>query len=193
MLRKTADNLVSSDWHTIEHALRKVITNPANPAETIHKNYEALLKNKSLANSSTKRGNWFEVAIIDALIQAGVETNRIEKNVHLNKQRNVEADIVVYPTDRESLDGWTFILMAKTSMRERWKQWDRDAQAIPYVDKIHNPLSIGIFYKEKETDTLIQCAVLSKKRQRMSHHMARIVSVLEEDRFNRLVANIKKM
>jgi hypothetical protein len=105
----------------IEHLCRNIINGPT-ISERICANYEAILKNSRLSKNGQARGQAFEIIAADAIHAAVGDT--YEWSGHLKcAQYNAEIDIVLYDSRQETVHG----IFLKTSLRERWKQEDRDA------------------------------------------------------------------
>ena len=103
---------------------------------------------------------WFECAVVDALLSfedpttgKTLDHKRIDTKVDLFPPHCAEVDIVIKPSGLEKNE-ISYFLFLKTSLRERWKQWERDASAAKLVPSKINPLvsnykAIGLFYEEK--------------------------------------------
>jgi len=123
------------------------------PAESIQANYEAvhsavLLNRRAPAAAS---GALFEQCIYDAMCRSGVDPSWIQTGVDLADGNNAEADFVISVPSRGRR-----AVFVKVSLRERWKQIDRDAMVIGYR---HNDLRDNmslIFLREHLGDSIGQ-------------------------------------
>lgn len=89
--------------------------------------YLALKQDKHLALKGKNAGLALELLIADSLCKFGVALDRIHMNIKADA-KNADADIFVTPKTRRK----AVLIMAKTSLRERWKQPDRDAIIFTY-------------------------------------------------------------
>jgi hypothetical protein len=95
------------------------------PAERAAAHYTTLLQSPTLKLSNTRNGYCFCVCVYDALVAAGVDPQRITFNSRASKERNDDIDLRIAPSNPTK--AMTCIYL-KTSLRERWKQVDRDAR-----------------------------------------------------------------
>jgi hypothetical protein len=89
-------------------------------SDTIARNYEQISSSHRFQQNGQFRGQAFEIIVADAVKKAVGDTPQIRGHVKYANQ-NAEIDIVIDYGD--SVHG----LFLKTSLRERWKQEDRDA------------------------------------------------------------------
>jgi hypothetical protein len=93
-------------------------------AERIAAHFCALLRQKGLQQNNSRNGRHFCLCVYDALVAAGIPPQRIELNVRADPRRNDDIDLRV----TLSATHQRYVLFyLKTSLRERWKQVDRDA------------------------------------------------------------------
>jgi hypothetical protein len=87
----------------------------------------------------------FELCILDGLLRAGVDEQRITAQEPISD--GVHVDFCVRPSTKE---GITFFIPAKTSCRERWKQWGFEAATIKWTtgNKYGKFKIVGLFYSE---------------------------------------------
>lgn len=90
--------------------------------EFVARRYEALKQSKYLRIEGKNGGDAFELLLADALYKYGVESDRIHRNIKADA-KNADADILITPRPHKRK---AIVIMAKTSLRERWKQEDRD-------------------------------------------------------------------
>jgi hypothetical protein len=68
----------------------------------------------------------FDEAVADALLDAGVSDGRIRLGVDIWPPKKAMASVLVLPQHTNT----PAVFLLKTSWRERWKQFDRDAMLI---------------------------------------------------------------
>lgn len=152
--------VVPSETHRVllHEATRGVRTNVACPGSHISSHMEALEKHPMISNKNNVRGSMFEYCVYDALA-LWVDETRISRGVHLSKKHSVEVDYVVLPDNGGSI----FYLFAKTSLRERWKQVDRDAMAASRLRPDEDHVTVGLFLREQKTHDQIKSIALGNK------------------------------
>jgi hypothetical protein len=101
-------------------------------AKSVYSRMEALRSATHLRLKGKNAGDAFELVIADSLIKHGVRASRIVRNVKADAA-DADADILILP---ERGKHKAIIIMAKTSLRERWKQEDRDG--LCFMQNIHN-------------------------------------------------------
>jgi hypothetical protein len=114
-------------------------------AERAAAHYTALLQDRTLKRSNTSNGYWFCICVYDALLAAGVSPERITFNTRANKKRNDDIDLLIEPSVPTKA---VMCLYLKASLRERWKQVDRDAR----IAKDHwgkSTQTVCLIYAEK--------------------------------------------
>ena len=97
---------------------------------------------------------WFSRAAYNWLLHSPREISR-NVDVSAEHKKDVDCDFIVHGTDVRP----AVVLLLKTSMRERWKQWDRDAilSSGPYREHAlfasghmrKDPYFIALFFHEK--------------------------------------------
>lgn len=108
----------TSDFETIEH-YTKDCGDLLNPLEQIAIHYETCLRKHAGKLDNSARGRWFEQCVYDAFKKLG-----LNPLLHCrDKEKNIEVDFT-FTHIKPRLGVHT-----KTSLRERWKQADRDALA----------------------------------------------------------------
>ena len=114
-------------------------------AERAAAHYTALLQDRTLKRSNTSNGYWFCICVYDALLAAGVSPERITFNTRANKKRNDDIDLLIEPSVPTKA---VMCMYLKASLRERWKQVDRDAR----IAKDHwgkSTQTVCLIYAEK--------------------------------------------
>jgi hypothetical protein len=102
-----------------------IIEGPLTPAERIAAHFCAMRLQRSLQHNNSMIGRQFCLCVYDGLRAAGIPEECITLNVRASKARNDDIDIcVTLPTHPERV----YLFYLKTSLRERWKQVDRDAR-----------------------------------------------------------------
>jgi hypothetical protein len=94
-------------------------------ADRIAAHYCALLRQRGLQRNNSSNGRHFCLCVYDALVAAGIAALRLELNVRADPRRNDDIDIRVTVS---ALTQRYVLFYLKTSLRERWKQIDRDAR-----------------------------------------------------------------
>ena len=90
-------------------------------SETICTNYERISNSHRFQQNGQFRGQAFEIIVGDALAKALSETPAVIRGHVSYSSQNAEIDVAIDYGD--SVHG----IFLKTSLRERWKQEDRDA------------------------------------------------------------------
>jgi len=133
----------------LQHYTRKVapLDVDNSPGRLIKEHFQALesefTRHGGHANNQLP-GATYEAVLYDAMVQAGIPPECI----HMAK-RNVlkgDADFLVGNPIREQS---SIILAAKTSLRERWKQWYWDYAALRFIERL--PIEThfyGLFARE---------------------------------------------
>ena len=165
--------------------------------------YVKFKKHPHYSNNGSTSGQFFETIFTEALAAVGVEIPR--QKIHLKHDAtNVEVDVFVVGAKRP------VIILLKTSLRERWKQEDRDAMAIKYnikgcADSLYEQAGIGKFdsayppivwavsWREKETVTPEAAIAAAKKigAKCTGIDTDRFVSVFDKERTDFLVFECK--
>jgi hypothetical protein len=81
-----------------------------------------------MSTNGSTTGIFFEMVLVDALVQFGVPEQLIYGQ-QKHREVNVELDVLV---GRRQTGSRAVGLMLKTSLRERWKQMDRDAMIFTF-------------------------------------------------------------
>lgn len=142
--------------------------------------YEKEIKRKF--NSSQQRklnGLVFELLIIDALHSVGIKP--IGYQATLAYVPNVKFDIVLY--DEKS----PFVISCKTSLRERWKQAELEAEALKRVYRRGKSVLVtlseqeGYNVQEKissgDVNGLDQCIVVQKGKGRFNKLLSQLTKI----------------
>ncbi len=101
---------------------------------------------KSNLNKDKNMGKIFEIVFISTLIQYGMKPNNIELNYAEGSAAKdkycADADVLLILKDYE------LALMLKTSIRERWKQFDRDAGVFKHFIGADHIKCYGVHWQE---------------------------------------------
>ena len=161
------------------------------PAERCAAHWRAILSHSTFSSKPGPRGRTFERVLYDGLVSAGINPVRITMNIDVTKKGrklHAEVDILIEPAH----EGKKACGYSKTSMRERWKQIDRDGMIAKQVfgDKyVHN---VGITWAEKTNgDTRENLDRQTKKLEVWSDSIDEYISILQTEKFNALMDFIK--
>lgn len=105
--------------------------------------YSAFEKQKHFSKKGSTTGQAFEMIFTESLAVMGVAL--VRQKVHIkHEQTNVEVDVFVVGAKRP------IIILLKASLRERWKQEDRDAMTIKSnakgcADALYEQVGLGKF------------------------------------------------
>jgi len=97
-------------------------------AHSVYSRYETFLKSKHIKLQGTTTGHTFELLIADSMMKFGVDQTRFFFHAK-SDTKNTDIDLLILPKQGNYK---STALMMKTSLRERWKQEDRDALMIHY-------------------------------------------------------------
>lgn len=155
------------------------------------------------SNNGSTSGQFFEAVFIEAMSVMGVPTNRQKLHVK-HEKTNVEVDVFVVGAKRP------IIILLKSSLRERWKQEDRDAMSIKSnakgcADALYKQCGIGKFdsayppiiwavtWREKETVSPDEAVAFAKKigEKCTGIDTNRFISVFDKERMDFLLAECK--
>ncbi len=185
--KKQKDSLDEEKEH-ISLATKHVNTKGMNPAKRASSHWGVLKKSKHLSNANTKVGRWFTMVVVDALVAAGVAPSSIKMNydpTKEDKELDCDLDILVFAA-QESLQN--VVLYCKTSLRERWKQADRDAMlADHYLKGKSKTYHALITWKEKPESTLEDVNKKTAETKRKCFRVNDCISLLQSERFDDLV------
>lgn len=137
---------LDSENGEIVNQTRNISIPPFLPNERAHSHYRALLSVPHSRPGNSVKGRRFETCVIDALVAAGVNPNRMEFNKDVSNGKDVEVDIIVHPSKK---GGVTYFLMLKTSLRERWQQADRTAMMLNMLYKKGEFKTALIVFRER--------------------------------------------
>lgn len=130
----------------------RLVQDPAgfDPAYLITSNFEAIARGPLLKGitGGSIYGRLFEICWWNALVRYGVDPSRIERSIDPSRGKHADIDLLVH------VNGHDVALLLKTSLRERWKQMDRDAGAIRAFNDSGRRREIwAVFYREQRDDT----------------------------------------
>jgi hypothetical protein len=167
---------------------------------------ELIRLNFDIINPSERsvRGTVFELCILDGLLRAGVDEQRITAQEPISD--GVHVDFCVRPSTKE---GITFFIPAKTSCRERWKQWDYEAailkgreaailkERVP-PDTYGKFKIVGLFYSEDnkkrgkgEKGPNIQRAMQHQEKwARLCSFVDEVITILDINRTQELLSRV---
>jgi hypothetical protein len=152
------------DPEDLAHHSRAVHDPPGfDPGYLITSNYDAIL-DSALFRGNTNNGNngtLFEICFWNALIKYGIDPAKIERHVDPTHGKNADIDFLVHAPLGD------VALLLKTSLRERWKQLDRDANAIRFTDSGGRLEVWAVFYREHRDDTPVKMIRLAENKERM--------------------------
>jgi hypothetical protein len=165
----------SLSFEDLQHITARVDNRGLHPSERVVKHFDtinAFFPGPGI--SRNMRGSLFEWLIYDAVVAHGVRI--VRTNIDLGRGRNAEADLV------SSND---VAILAKTSLRERWKQPDRDAHI---MEMTHRGLKTYVVYlREKDGDDIERIERNSERIQSQMFSKAIVLSVYEEDLFAEMI------
>ena len=125
-----------------------------------------------LPKGGATTGTGFELVLLSALLGAGVSESRISIHEHVSKKWRIEVDIHICGHPPVSI-------MSKTSLRERFKQADRDALGISYNDnRGHWGDVYLLFWSEHPmTDTKAKSLEQARKVQDQFISQAKVLTI----------------
>ena len=158
---------------------------------------------KHFSKNGSTSGLSFETIVTESLSFYGVHASR--QKLHLKHDKtNVETDVFIVGAKRP------IIILLKTSLRERWKQEDRDAMTIKSnakgcADELYRQAGLGKFdsayppiiwaltWREKEDVTPDQAIAHAKRIGTLCAGIDtdRCISVFDEEGITRLLAECK--
>jgi hypothetical protein len=167
--------------------------------------YTKFKKHPHFSKNGSSTGQFFELIFTEALSAVGVSASR--QKLHLKHEKtNVEVDVFVVGAKRP------IIILLKASLRERWKQEDRDAMAIRHNEKgcatalyeqaglgkfddAYAPIIWAVTWREKETVTPEEACIAAKRvgEKCTGINTDRFVSVFDKERMDALVAECKEV
>lgn len=149
----------------------------------------------AIGRNNSRNGKALELTMHAALIEYGVDPGRISSHCHVDKTKRVEVDILIRGAPPHTR---TVAIMCKNSLRERWKQEDRDAMALRYFsdfllfDKM-DPIVWFITNKEKPKYTLEnQLTYLSRLKSSFISHNCELVTIYDAVAMDRLLVQCLK-
>lgn len=142
------------------------------------------LKNSRLRGNNAARGLWFECCVYDALIKFGISKTDIITHIDNSHGKDAEADIMVNVRANGSV-----VIFCKTSLRERWKQEERDAIVMRNVMN-PPPRCIGVMLKERARDTAKQTINNLTKQRAKYVALEDIITVYDESAINKLFSSL---
>ena len=181
----------------IKHHTRKVPISIHDPSKHVDDHMQELITSKLKGN----RGHWFEYCVMDALMvfedpSTGdtIDISRVRSHLDVVPPYNAEVDILINPTKPTDR---AFFLYLKTSLRERWKQFDRDAILASFNPcKSFTPTTdikyIGIFYREYARFTLEQNLKKAGKEKPRCHVLDDIITATDSSAMLSLFSRISR-
>jgi hypothetical protein len=179
LIGRDLDNKGQRDLEMVTKVLDNTYTNPSiqlcTQLEYIKENYDPLFQGSRI-------GTAFEDLFIDALVNfQNTEGNYIPvRSLHTNKTCNAVLDLArPYCVDIDMLLNEEVAFFLKTSLRERWKQWDRDALIVEYLYGV-NMRKVMLFFRENPSQTAAQSIALASKVKSQFKAQAEVLSVYDE-------------
>jgi hypothetical protein len=134
----------------LRHFTRNIPDRPSQPSSHVTTHVEAIY-NSALKRGNGDNGDIFEVCFIDAMLKfnhqgATIAADKISTHVDVVPPKHAEADIWIRATGQH-VNSAPMMLMLKTSLRERYKQEDRDAM-IAKNAQVPAPRTFGIVLAE---------------------------------------------
>lgn len=154
----------------IQHHTRGVVEGGLSFAERAAAHYTAYLQDRTIKRNHTRNGDWFCFCIYDALIACGVAPERVIFDTRASKERNDDIDLLIatgLPTQAR------MCLYLKTSLRERWKQVDRDARIAKDIFG-KSTMTVCLSYAESGSAGFLNDCTDEKTRQRINKKFARM-------------------
>lgn len=133
------------------------------PSQMITANYDAVIHGPLFRGkvNNTYYGNLYEICWWDALVSYGVPAGTIEPHVDAASGKHAEIDLLVHaPMDDVAI-------LLKTSLRERWKQLDRDASLISIFAVTRRTDIWVVFYREQAADSAEKMVGHARRVERM--------------------------
>jgi len=156
----------------------------------------ALDASRGKLDNST-RGSLFEATVYDGLVYYGVAEERIGSKLDASwlgqRTLNAELDIVVSPRgvafDKSDPSTWAFGLLLKTSLRERWKQIDRDTHVASTFARFR--YFWGLTYLEQNVHTAEkQIELLAKKNAQLHTRGVELVTVTDFPMMDKILGEL---
>jgi hypothetical protein len=140
-----------SGYADLSYFTAKVPDYPTQPSRHITEHVETIYAS-SMRRGNSHNGDIFEVCFLDAMSKfsfqgARIDISKIEAHTDVQPPKNAEADFWVNPQAPKTIGASPIMLMLKTSLRERYKQEDRDAM-IAKQTKVPAPTTIGVVLAE---------------------------------------------
>lgn len=133
------------------------------PLEERWATHNAALRRASIFNSRAKNqnsamGSVFHACGYDALVASGIQIERILCHIDATNGKHADCDFVIMPTTANSK---AVVVMVKSSLKERWKQFDRDAmlahtfghQAFKRLGTYNGSVDIWCIFGAEDNDT----------------------------------------
>ncbi len=158
------------------------------PARFVAAHYVKYLKNTGILRCASRNGLVFEALVYEVLVRNTVSVACIDIHVDFNPKKRLEVDMVVCDE---------YALMCKSSVRERWAQWDRTAILIKrggmgpkYFYGVHGVEQHKDISNGKEYQRLN--VALCTKVQKQTVGLDGVVSIFADALFNDLIWKIAK-
>jgi hypothetical protein len=138
------------DPEDLAHHSRAIQDPPGfDPAYLITSNFDRIVQSALFRGNTNNRNNGelFEVCFWNALVTYGIDPVRIEHGVDPTHGKHADIDLLVHAPLGD------VALLLKTSLRERWKQLDRDANAIRFTAAGGRIEVWAVFHREHRDDT----------------------------------------
>jgi hypothetical protein len=177
----------------LQHWTRNVPDHRGHPGHRITEHYEAILKYNAEKNNS-KKGAYFEAVVYDALVFEGVDPDRIGLSVDVSNLRDADADFLIAPPGKTfawaSGNNWIdcTAILCKTSLRERWKQVDRDAGIIHGITRGD---VFGLVHKEQTDSSLEKMQrLLQRHEKKLSARDTSFITTLDDDAVSAMIRGL---
>lgn len=180
----------------LQHVTRGIVVDGLSFPERAAAHYTAYLQDRTIKRNHTRNGDWFCFCIYDALVACGVTPERIIFNTRASKERNDDIDLLIEPCLSTQS---RMCLYLKTSLRERWKQVDRDARIAKDIFG-KNTMTVCLSYAEdgaagfvKDCTHLKTMARIHKKfalREEWAYGVDVYAALSQTTKVNRLMASL---
>jgi hypothetical protein len=115
-------------------------------AERVSAHFSAILASKHVAKGNKDRGAYIVICVYDALLAMGVDPAKIELSVQANPRTDdhigIKIDVATDPPRY-------VLLYVHSSLRERWKVFDREARVAKDVWGNRAATTALLFYDER--------------------------------------------
>lgn len=181
------------DWEDLTHHTRRV-KNGLSPSEYIVQHFDAVKGSFHGKPNVAVLGLLLEVCVWDALARFDISILAWGADLSGNG-KHADADILVRPKDTAA-HPFDVALLIKTSLRERWKQLDRDAmimeRAYRAEDGSSRPLQVrAMFLREKDTDSVSTAQRKARTVQRqLGAPNTQIFTLMDQETVTRLFTTL---